>query len=87
MSAFKARAILLLSGPGNHEELEKAKAIVQSALSPFSLAIDEIQSINIAGRLILAILISCDDAHLPAIEKDVREHCASLHLDVAAELL
>jgi hypothetical protein len=51
------------------------------------LAIDEIQSINIAGRLILAILISCDDAHLPAIEKDVREHCASVHLDVAAELL
>ncbi len=87
MSAFKAQAILLLSGPGNHEELEKAKAIVQSALSPFSLSIDEIQSINIAGRLILAILISCDDAHLPAIEKDVREHCASLHLDVAAELL
>lgn len=87
MSGFKARAILLLSGPGDLAELDEAKSVVRSTLSPFSLSIEEIQSINIGGRLIIAVLIACDDAHLQAIEKDLRDQCAALNLDVAAELI
>lgn len=87
MSGFKAQAILLLSGPGNLAELDEAKSVIRSALSPFSLSIEEIQSINIGGRLIIAVLIACDDAHLQAIEKDLRDQCSALNLDVAAELI
>jgi hypothetical protein len=31
--------------------------------------------------------IACDEAHLSAIEKDLKMKCAPLNLDVAAELL
>ena len=77
----------MLSGPGDLAELDEAKSVVRSTLSPFSLSIEEIQSINIGGRLIIAVLIACDDAHLQAIEKDLRDQCAALNLDVAAELI
>ena len=77
----------MLSGPGNLAELDEAKSVIRSALSPFSLSIEEIQSINIGGRLIIAVLIACDDAHLQAIEKDLRDQCSALNLDVAAELI
>lgn len=87
MSAFKSKAILLLSGPGESPGLEKAREKALSTLAPFSLSVDDVQSINMGGRLILALLISCDQAHLPAIEKDLREQFASSSIDVAAELL
>ena len=84
---FKSRAILLFSGPGDTPELERTKQTAHSTLAPFSLSIDDVQSINMAGRLIIAFLISCDAAHLAAIEKDLRESFTDSHIDVAAELL
>lgn len=76
-----------MSGPGGPLELDKAKSVVKETLAPFSLAIEDMQSINIGGRMILALEIACDAAHLSAIETDLKESCASLNLDVAAELL
>jgi len=87
VSAFKSRAILLFSGPGEAPELEKARETALSILAPFSLSVDDVQSITMGGRLILALLISCDAAHLSAIEKDLRERFTLLNIDVAAELL
>ena len=76
-----------MSGPGGLAELETAKNVVHETLSPFSLAIEDVQSINMADRIILAMQIACDEAHLSAIEKDLKMKCAALNLDVAAELL
>lgn len=87
MSAFKSRAILLLSGPGEATELDKVRETALATLAPFSLSVDDLQSITMGSRLILALLISCDAAHLSAIEKDLKEQFTSLNIDVAAELL
>ena len=61
-----------MSGPGGPAELESAKNVVNETLSPYSLAIGDVQSINMADRIILAMQIACDEAHLSAIEKDLK---------------
>jgi predicted amino acid-binding ACT domain protein len=40
-----------------------------------------------AGRLILAILIDCDPAHVPAIEDELQLEFGKLDLDVAIEVI
>lgn len=87
MSPLKSKAILLISGAGDSESLAATKNVLTSTLSPFTLNVDDIQSIEMGGRIILAVQISCDEAHLPAIESDLRTALAPFSLDIAAELI
>ena len=87
MSTFKAQAILLISGPGFQSDLDASKVTITTTLNPFALEIKEIQSICLGGRVIIALLIDCDPAHLPAIEQDLKVALDPLSFDIATELL
>jgi phosphoserine phosphatase len=71
--------LILLSGldsPGITEALF-------SALSPFAVAILDIEQVVIRERLILTVLISLNPNHAQAIESDLLECGASLEVDIA----
>ncbi len=80
---FKAQAIVLISGVDSPAASDTAKKI----LSSYNLNIADNQSISMAGRLILAILIDCDPAHVPAIEDELQLEFGKLDLDVAIEVI
>ena len=80
---FNAAAILLISGPTS----PSIEAEIKSALSEYSLSVNDIQKIDMSGRLILALEISLDKAHFSAIEKEISALCAKSKFDCAMELL
>ena len=54
------------------------------ALSPFSVAVLDLDQIIIKDRLILTVQISLNPAHQSAIEDDLNALAASLEVDIAA---
>jgi len=83
MAALKNEfnALILLSSkeePGVEDSL-------RAVLEPFTLTIEEIQRIALRGRLILGFLITCDRAHVHAIEADLVEFGARTGFDVAID--
>ena len=78
---MKARAIILISGAAS----QVPNQLVDETLKPFTLSILDRQEILMAGRMILALQIELDPAHLDAVESDLIE--ALDKFDVACELL
>ena len=78
---MKARAIILISGAAS----QVPNQLVDETLKPFSLSILDRQEILIAGRMILALEIELDPAHLDAVESDLIK--ALDKFDIACELL
>ncbi|MFY8002555.1 MAG: hypothetical protein ACOVO8_03075 [Candidatus Nanopelagicaceae bacterium] len=78
---MKARAIILISGAAS----QVPNQLVDETLKPFTLSILDRQEILMAGRMILALEIELDPAHLDAVESDLIE--ALDKFDVACELL
>jgi hypothetical protein len=77
----KARAIILISGAAS----QVPNQLVDETLKPFTLSILDRQEILMAGRMILALQIELDPAHLDAVESDLIK--ALDKFDVACELL
>jgi len=77
----KARAIILISGAAS----QVPNQLVDETLKPFTLSILDRQEILMAGRMILALEIELDPAHLDAVEADLLK--ALDKFDVACELL
>jgi len=77
----KAQAIILISGAAS----QVPNQLVDETLKPFTLSILDQQEILIAGRMILALEIELDRAHLDAVESDLIK--ALDQFDVACELL
>jgi hypothetical protein len=77
----KARAIILISGAAS----QVPNQLVDETLKPFTLSILNRQEILMAGRMILALEIELDPAHLDAVESDLLK--ALDKFDVACELL
>jgi hypothetical protein len=77
----KARAIILISGAAS----QVPNQLVDETLKPFTLSILDRQEILMAGRMILALEIELDPAHLDAVESDLIK--ALDKFDVACELL
>ena len=78
---MKAQAIILISGAAS----QVPNQLVDETLKPFTLSILDQQEILIAGRMILALEIELDRAHLDAVESDLIK--ALDQFDVACELL
>ena len=78
---MKAQAIILISGAAS----QVPNQLVDETLTPFTLSILDRQEILMAGRMILALEIELDPAHLDAVESDLIE--ALDKFDVACELL
>ena len=78
---MKARAIILISGAAS----QVPNQLVDETLKPFTLSILDRQEILMAGRMILALQIELDPAHLDAVESDLIK--ALDQFDVACELL
>lgn len=78
---MKARAIFLISGAAS----QTPNQLVDETLKPFTLSILDRQEILMAGRMILALEIELDRAHLDAVESDLIK--ALDQFDVACELL
>ena len=78
---MKARAIILISGAAS----QVPNQLVDETLKPFTFATLDRQEILMASRMILALEIELDPAHLDAIESDLVS--ALDHLDVACDLL
>lgn len=78
---MKARAIILISGATS----QVPNQLVDETLKPFTLSILDRQEILMAGRMILALEIELDRAHLDAVESDLMK--ALDQFDVACELL
>ena len=78
---MKARAIILISGTAS----QVPNQLVDETLKPFTLSILDRQEILMAGRMILALEIELDPAHLDAVESDLLK--ALDKFDVACELL
>ena len=55
-----------------------------AALSPFSVAVLDLDQIIIKGRLILTLQISLNSAHQTAIEEDLNALASDLAVDIAA---
>lgn len=55
-----------------------------AALSPFSVAVLDLDQIIIKGRLILTLQISLNPAHQSAIEEDLNALASDLAVDIAA---
>ena len=87
MSKFKGRALLLISGPGSETDVQVIRDSVNTALEPFTLHVQDTQNICMGGRIILALDIECDPAHLLAIETDVRGAVEKFRCDVASEII
>jgi hypothetical protein len=77
----KAQAIILISGAAS----QVPNQLVDETLKPFTLSILDRQEILMAGRMILALEIELDPAHLDAVESDLLK--ALDKFDVACELL
>jgi hypothetical protein len=77
----KARAIILISGAAS----QVPNQLVDETLKPFTLSILDRQEILMAGRMILALEIELDPAHLDAVESDLIK--ALDEFDIACELL
>jgi hypothetical protein len=77
----KARAIILISGAAS----QVPNQLVDETLKPFTLSILDRQEILLAGRMILALEIELDPAHLDAVESDLMK--ALDKFDIACELL
>jgi len=77
----KARAIILISGAAS----QVPNQLVDETLKPFTLSILDRQEILLAGRMILALEIELDPAHLDAVESDLIK--ALDEFDIACELL
>ena len=78
---MKARAIILISGAAS----QVPNQLVDETLKPFTLSILDRQEILMAGRMILALEIELDPAHLDAVESDLIT--ALDKFDIACELL
>ena len=78
---MKAQAIILISGAAS----QVPNQLVDETLKPFTLSILDRQEILMAGRMILALEIEVDPAHLDAVEADLLK--ALDKFDVACELL
>lgn len=78
---MKAQAIILISGAAS----QVPNQLVDETLKPFTLSILDRQEILMAGRMILALEIELDRAHLDAVEADLIK--ALDQFDVACELL
>ena len=78
---MKARAIILISGAAS----QVPNQLVDETLKPFTLSILGRQEILMAGRMILALEIELDPAHLDAVESDLIK--ALDKFDIACELL
>ena len=78
---MKARAIILISGAASQVPNQS----IDETLKPFTLSILDRQEILMAGRMILALEIELDPAHLDAVEADLLK--ALDKFDVACELL
>ena len=78
---MKARAIILISGAAS----QVPNLLVDETLKPFTFTTLDRQEILMADRMILALEIELDPAHLDAIESDLVS--ALDHLDVACDLL
>ena len=78
---MKARAIILISGAAS----QVPNQLVDETLKPFTLSILDRQEILLAGRMILALEIELDPAHLDAVESDLVR--ALDKFDLACELL
>lgn len=78
---MKARAIILISGAAS----QVTNQLVDETLKPFTLSILDRQEILMAGRMILALEIELDRAHLDVVESDLIK--ALDQFDVACELL
>ena len=78
---MKARAIILISGAAS----QVPNQLVNETLKPFTLSILDRQEILMAGRMILALEIELDPAHLDAVESDLVK--ALDKFDIACELL
>ena len=78
---MKARAIILISGAAS----QVPNQLVDETLKPFTLSILDRQEILMAGRMILALEIELDPAHLDAVESDLMK--ALDKFDIACELL
>lgn len=78
---MKAQAIILISGAAS----QVPNQLVDETLKPFTLSILDRQEILMAGRMILALEIELDPAHLDAVEADLLK--ALDKFDVACELL
>ncbi|MFZ9142956.1 MAG: hypothetical protein ACO21I_03625 [Candidatus Nanopelagicaceae bacterium] len=78
---MKARAIILISGAAS----QVPNQLVDETLKPFTLSILDRQEILMAGRMILALEIELDPAHLDAVESDLIK--ALDKFDIACELL
>ena len=78
---MKARAIILISGAASQVPNQS----IDETLKPFTLSILDRQEILMAGRMILALEIELDPAHLDAVESDLLK--ALDKFDVACELL
>jgi hypothetical protein len=77
----KARAIILISGASS----QVPNQLVDETLKPFTLSILDRQEILLAGRMILALEMELDPAHLDAVESDLIK--ALDKFDIACELL
>lgn len=78
---MKARAIILISGAAS----QVPNQLVDETFKPFTLSILDRQEILMAGRMILALEIELDPAHLDAVESDLIK--ALDKFDIACELL
>ena len=78
---MKARAIILISGTASQVPNQS----IDETLKPFTLSILNRQEILMAGRMILALEIELDPAHLDAVESDLLK--ALDQFDIACELL
>ena len=79
---LKDRALVLGSGPIN----PAAESVIRAGLEPFVHEVLEVQRIDLAGRTIIALLISLDAAHLQVIASELESHGARNNLDLAIEL-
>jgi hypothetical protein len=87
VSDFKAKAIILASGPGDVSVREEVIALIEATLKPFTLIVLQNQSIALAGRIIIAFEIGLDEAHAKAIEKDLINSLKAKDFDIALDLI
>lgn len=87
MSDYKAKAIILASGPGDVTDRDAVIEIISTTLTPFQHAVLEKQSIALSGRVIIAMEIGLDPAHARAIETDLSSSLKRVNFDLALEIL
>lgn len=80
---YKAQAIILLSGIGSLSLIDKALTVLNS----YSLTVLERQDIDIAGRIICALLIGFDPAHAEAIDRELADVMREHQIDVAIDII